>query len=256
MSEKKRLGKQSESRPELEPTVFDQALDTCRAIEDLTADLLDVDVGTGVNHSDLQREISADLLATLRSIAKDRHETITLEVGNSSSESSDDSGNGRVRPKREAKGKAKPKKGARRARGDPIEPVCNISGLLNALQLAVPDAMTTEDVPGMVLKTMRVVTNNASSSAHANPKVLLAEITIAENSDERVSIVARCSIHRECKCWINVRRSDYSYDQIMESLMGWTSTARALTPGYHELHSVQMRESFGVKPRGRNKSAK
>ena len=133
-----------------------------------------------------------------------------------------------------------------------MAPAVTISGLLRALQLATPDNIMTANSPMSGVFSKERVTSSAAAASSTDPQqanVHLGDVTVVENTVSKVSVKARCAIHKDCKCWINVRTSDHSYVDVREAVMNWLSTARALTPAYHELHSEQVRESFGVKPR-------
>ena len=124
------------------------------------------------------------------------------------------------------------------------------------LSEATKDSLTTRSTPGL-WETVGVFTESAASSSSAvlesSIPCPLGEISVVSESP-KVIVRAECKIHPACYCcWVDIHEHTRhgGVPEVKEALMSWLSTSRALNSEYHSLHSVLIRQGFGMKPRRR-----
>ena len=233
------------------------------AISEVIAETLDLDAlddSLELPINELRFSCGDDLVDALRAQAKAELEKTDLTVGSDSDcgsgddpEATTSSKAGKKNPKSvaakgkaTAKAKAQAKSKSKSAEGTSSAP--SATRLFTLLQNAERDTLIAL-APDGSWATQRIAVSNSSGSSDPQPlDQNVGELSVA-STYPKLSVKMTCLIHRQCSCWVNVNADQAGLEDVREALMNWMTTARSLDASYHALHSEQVRESFGVRPR-------
>ena len=124
--------------------------------------------------------------------------------------------------------------------------------LFAKLAISTKDVLRREECRIGSNTTLVFTAESASSTSSGSPiHTYVGTVRIFSDGSDgtKVSMKAECGCHPSCEFFVSVNRNCHSAANVESSLAEWLSTARALEPRLHKLHSEIIRESFGIKLR-------